>query len=206
LIVVIRVRLPPVPFTVIVAAPSVAALDTERVRTLLFPVAGLGLKLEVTPLGKTPALNVTPLVKPPVRAILIALVPLAPRFIVKLAGLAERVKSGVATSLTVRLIIRFFDMPPPLPVTVTAAAPSVAALDAERVRTLLFPVAGLGLKLAVTPPGKTPVLNVTPLVKPPVLVMAIVLVPLAPRLMVRLVGEAASVKSGVGGWFTVSVI
>src|SRR5215510_14053724 len=97
-------------------------------------------------------------------------------------------------------------MPPPLPVTVTAAAPSVAVLDAESVKTLLFPVAGLGLKLALTPPGKTPVPNVMALVKPPVRVMLIVLAPLAPRLMVRLVGEADSIKSGGCGWFTVRLI
>jgi hypothetical protein len=200
LIVAIRVRFPPVPLTVIVAPPSVAVLDADRVRTLLFPVAGFWLKLGVTPAGNPLALNVTPAVKPPVRAIAIALVPLAPRLIVRLAGLAERVKSGVWTSFTVRLIAKFFDMPPPVPVTAIEAAPSVAVLDAERVKTLLFPVAGLGLKPAVTPPGKTPALSVMSLVKPPVLVMVIALVPLAPRLIVKLVGDADSVKSGGGGW------
>src|SRR5215475_5943680 len=100
--VVVRVRLPPVPVTVIVAAPSVAVLDADRVRTLLPAVAGFGLKLAVTPVGNPLALKVTPPVKPPVRVIVTVLVPLAPRFIAMLAGPAESVKSGVCTSLTVR--------------------------------------------------------------------------------------------------------
>jgi hypothetical protein len=185
--------------TVIVAAPSVAVLDAVRVRTLLAPVAGFGLKPAVTPVGNPLALNVTPAVNPPVRAMLIVLVPVAPRLIVRLGGLAERVKFGVATSFTVRLIDTLRVRPPPAPVTATVAAPSVAVLDAVRVRMLLPPVAGFGLKLPDTPDGNTPRLNVTPAVNPPVRVMVIVLVPLAPRFMVRLAGEADSEKSGVGG-------
>src|SRR5262245_44402730 len=206
LTVVVLVMPPPAPVTVTVAPPSVAVLDAERVRTLLLPVAGFAPKFGLTPIGNPLALNVTPAANPPVRAMLIVLVPLAPRLIVRLAGFAERVKSGGCTSFTVRLIVTSCDRPPPLPVTVTAAAPSVAVPDAESVRTLLLPVAGLELKLALTPPGTTPVLSVMALVKPPVRVMVIVLAPLAPRLMVRLVGEVDSVKSGVGGWFTVRLI
>jgi hypothetical protein len=91
---------------------------------------------------------------------------------------------------------------------VIVAAPSVAVLDAERVRTLLPPVVEVGLKPAVTPPGNPLAPNATLPVKPPVrvIVIVIVLVPLAPRFMVRLVGEADSEKSGVGGWFTVRLI
>ena len=70
-----------------------------RVRRLLPPVAGFGLKLAVTPAGNPLAVKETPAVKPPVRVIVIVLVPLAPRLIVKLAGFAESVKSGVGTSL-----------------------------------------------------------------------------------------------------------
>jgi hypothetical protein len=160
----------------------------------------------VTPAGKPLALNVTPAVNPPVRAMLIVLVPLAPRLIVRLGGLAERVKSGVATAFTVRPIDTLRDRPPPVPVTVIVAAPSVAVLDAERVRTLVPPVVEDGLKPAVTPLGNPLAPNATLLVKPPVRVIVMALVPLAPRLMVRLVGEADSEKSGVGGWFTVRLI
>jgi hypothetical protein len=191
---------------VIVAAPSVAAPDTERVRTLLAPVAGLGLKLAPTPAGSPLALNVTAPVKPPVRVIAIVLVPLAPRVTVRLGGLAETAKSGVCTSLTVRPTVAPCVSPPPIPVTVIVAAPSVAALDAARVRTLLAPVAGLVLKLAVTPAGSPLALNVTPPVNPPLRVTVIVLVPLTPRATVRLAGDEDRAKSGVAGWLTVRLI
>src|SRR5262245_22831394 len=206
LTVVVRVRFPPVPVTVIVAAPSVAVLDAARVRTLLLPVAGFGLGFAVTPAGNPLALNVTPSVKPPVRVIVIVLVPLAPRLIVRLAGEADSEKSGVGTSFTVRPIGALRVRPPPVPVTVTVTGPSVAVLDADSVRTLLLPVAGFTLKLAVTPAGNPLALNETASVKPPVRVTVIVLVPLAPRAMDRLVGETVSAKSGVAGWFTVRLI
>jgi len=206
LTVVDRDRLPPAPVTVIVAAPSVAVLDTDRVRTLLLPVAGFELKLGVTPAGNPLALNVTPPVKPPVRVIVIVLVPLAPRLIVKLAGLAESVKSGGCTSLTVRLNEIFRVRPPPVPVMVSATAPSVAVLDAATVISVLPPGAGFGLKLMVTPAGAVPELKVTLSAKPPVRVIVIVRVPLAPRATFRLVGEADSAKSGGCGWFTVRLI
>jgi len=179
--------------------PSAAVFDADRVRTLLLPVAGLTLKLAVTPAGNPLALNETASVKPPVRVTVIVLVPLAPRAMDRLVGEAASAKSGVAGWFTVRLIGVDRVSPPPVPVTVTVAAPSVAVLDADRVRTLLLPVAGLTLKLAVTPAGNPLALNVTPLLKPPLRVIVIVLVPLAPRLKVRLAGEAESAKSGVGG-------
>ena len=206
LTVVDRDRLPPAPVTVIVAAPSVAVLDTARVRTLLLPVAGFGLKLGVTPAGAPLALNVTPPVKPPVRVIVIVLVPLAPRLIVKLAGLAESVKSGVCTSLTMRLNGIFRVRPPPVPVMVIVTDPSAAVLDAATVISVLPPGAGFGLKLMVTPAGGALALKVTLSAKPPVRVIVIVLVPLAPRTTFRLVGEADSAKSGGCGWFTVKLI
>jgi hypothetical protein len=200
---VVRVNAPLVPVTLIVAAPSGAALDTERVRTLLPPVAGLGLKFAVTPAGSPLALNVTPPVNPPLRVTAIVLVPLAPRLTVRLAGLAEMAKSGVCASLTVRPTVAVRVRVPPLPVIVTAAAPSVAVLDAVRVKTLLAPVAGFVLKLAVTPAGNPLALNVTPPVNPPLRVIAIVLVPFAPRTTVRLAGDEDRAKSGVAGWLTV---
>jgi hypothetical protein len=126
--------------------------------------------------------------------------------IVRLAGLAERVKSGVGGALTVRLTGILRVKPPPTPVIVTVAGPVVAVLDAAKVRVLAFPVVGVGLKLAVTPAGNSLALNATLPVKPPVRVIVIVLVPLAPRLIVKLVGFAASAKSGVGCGFTVRLI
>ena len=206
LIVVVRVRLPPVPVTVTVADPSVAVVEAARVSTLLVPVVEVGLKLAVTPVGNPLALNATLLVKPPVRVIVIVLVPLAPRLIVRLEGLGEREKSGVAGWFTVRLIVVVRVRLPSVPVTVTVAGPSVAVVEAARVSTLLVPVVEVGLKLAVTPVGNPLALNATLLVKPPVRVTVIVLVPLAPRLIVRLEGLGEREKSGVAGWFTVRLI
>jgi hypothetical protein len=89
--------------TVTLVIPVAAELDAVRVSVLLVPVADAGLNVAVTPLGKPPALKATLEEKPPLRVIVIALVPLAPRLIVRLVGFAERVKlaaSGVAlTSL-----------------------------------------------------------------------------------------------------------
>src|SRR5262249_46129875 len=109
-------------------------------------------------------------------------------------------------SLTVRLIDVVRVRPPPVPVTVTVAAPSVAVPDAVNVNTLLVPVADAGLKLAVTPAGNPLAVKATALVKPPLRVMVIELVPLARRLMVRLVGFRESAKSGVCGCATVRLI
>src|SRR5262245_55111544 len=148
LIEVVRVRPPPVPVTVTVAGPGVAALDADKVSELLVPVVELGLKLAITPLGNPLALKATAPVNPFRRVMVIALVPLAPRLTVRLVGLAERVKSGFCTWFTVRLIVVVRDKPPPVPVTVTVAAPRVAALDAANVKTLLVPVVEAGLKLA----------------------------------------------------------
>ena len=98
---------PPVPVIVTVAVVSVAVADAVSVRTLLVPVVdvGVGLKLAVTPVGMPLALNETALANPPVRAMDIVLVPLAPRFTVKLVGFADKVKFGVATGFTVNAIV-----------------------------------------------------------------------------------------------------
>src|SRR5262245_36487138 len=96
--------------------------------------------------------------------------------------------------------------PPRAPVTVTVAGPVVAVLDAAKVRVLAFPVVEAGLKLAVTPAGKPPALNATLAVNPPLRVIVIALVSLAPRLIVKLVGFAAREQTGVGGAITVGLI
>src|SRR5215813_4740569 len=122
LIGVVLVRPPPVPVTVTVAAPRVAAPEAVNVNTALVPVAEAGLKLAVTPLGNPLALNATLPVNPPLRVIVIALVPLAPRLIVRLEGLGESEKSGVCGWATVRLIVAVRVSPPLVPVTVIVAA------------------------------------------------------------------------------------
>ena len=94
---------------------------------------------------------------------------------------------------------------PEVPVTVTVAAPVVAVLAAVRVRVLV-PVVLVGLKLAVTPLGRPEADRLTDPVKPFLGVTVMVLVPLAPRLIVTLVADADSEKSGVAAAFTVRVI
>ena len=115
-------------------------------------------------------------------------------------------KSGVGGALTVRLMGILCVRPPPAPVIVTVACPVVAVFDAAKVRALAFPVVEGGLKLAVTPAGNPLALNATLSVKPPVRVMVIVTIPLAPRSIARLVGFAASEKSGTGCGLTVRLI
>ena len=94
-----RVSPPPVPVTVTLTIPVAAVPDAASVSVLLVPVVDAGLNVAVTPVGNPLALKATLEENPPVRVIVIALVPLAPRLIVKVDGFAESVKfaaSGVA--------------------------------------------------------------------------------------------------------------
>jgi hypothetical protein len=199
----VRVNPPPVPLTVTFTVPVVAALEAASVSVLFAPVVDGGLKVAVTPLGNPVALKATLLANPPVRVIVIVLAPLAPRLTVKLAGLAESVKSVGGGALTVRINVAPRVSPPPEPLMVMLVIPVAAVLDAARVNALLPPVVEVGLNVAVTPLGNPPALRATELVKPPVRVIVIVLAPLEPRFMVRFEGEADNVKSGGGGALTV---
>jgi hypothetical protein len=127
-----------------VAEPKAAVLEAASVRVLLPPVVEAGLKLAVTPLGNPLALKVTLLVKM-ARLIVIVLVPFAPRFTVRLPGLAESVKSGVTGTVTVRANVVERVSPPPAPLMVTFVVPVAAVLDATRVNVLLPPVVEAGL-------------------------------------------------------------
>jgi hypothetical protein len=87
--------------------PAGTALGTVMVATLLFPVVDAGLKVMLTPLGKTTAgtaskaSNVTLSVNPPLRVIVTMAVALAPGLIVRLDGLtdSEKFACGVACAL-----------------------------------------------------------------------------------------------------------
>src|SRR5215467_15814860 len=79
---------------------------------------------------------------------------------------------------------------------VTVAVPVVAVLLAVRVSVLVL-VVGLVPKLAVTPEGNPDADNVTLPVNPFTGFTVIVLLPLLPWVMVRLLGDAESEKSGV---------
>src|SRR5271163_3777770 len=79
---------------------------------------------------------------------------------------------------------------------VTVAVPVVAELLAVSVSTLV-PVVGFVPNAAVTPLGRPDAARVTLPVNPPTSVTVIVLVPVPPWVMVRLLGESESVKLGV---------
>src|SRR5262245_16630215 len=190
-------RPPPDAVMVTEAVPRVAVLEAERVSVLLAPVVEGGVKDAVTPLGSPEALKATDAVKPPVRVTVIVDVPLDPRLIARLGGDGEREKSGVGGALTVRLIVVVLVRLPPVPVIVTVAGPVVAVVDALNVRLLVEALVDDGLKLAVTPLGNPLALNATLPLNPPVRVIVMTLLPLAPRLIDRLAGFADSEKSGL---------
>jgi hypothetical protein len=83
-------------------------------------------------------------------------------------------------------------MLPDVPATVTVTVPVAAAALAVKVKVLLL-VAGLVLKLAVTPLGKPDADKVTFPLKPFEGVIEIVLVPLPPCARLKLLGEANNV-------------
>jgi hypothetical protein len=80
---------------------------------------------------------------------------------------------------------------------VTVEVPVVAALLAASV-SVLVPVVLVGLNVAVTPLGMPDAARATLPVKPFSGLTVTVLVPLAPWITVRLLGNAERLKSGVG--------
>ena len=95
-------------------------------------------------------------------------------------------------------MVAVFDKLPDVPVMMTVAGPVAAVPLAVNVNVLVT-VVGFGLKEAVTPFGRTEVDKVTLPLNPFCGVTLIVLVPPAPWVIVRLVGEVERVKFGVGG-------
>ena len=94
---------------------------------------------------------------------------------------------------------------PDVPVIVTVTVPLAAVVLAVNVAVLLD-VAEFGLNEAVTPLGNPDADKVTLPVKPFEAVIVIVLVPLLPRVIVRLFGEADKVKFAAVEAFTVRLI
>jgi hypothetical protein len=92
----------------------------------------------------------------------------------------------------VRVIVVAFVKPPDVPVIVTETVPGVAELPTASVSVLVVVVA-LGLNDAVTPLGKPGADKLTLPVKPFFGLTVIVLVPLAPCLTVKLLGDAERV-------------
>jgi len=194
-IVVVALRLPEVPVIVTVAVPSVAVLLAVRVRTLV-EVAGFLLKEAVTPFGSPEEASVTLPENSLAGVIVMVLVPLAPPVAIATVFVeAERLKLCFV-ALPVRLSIVVFVNVPDLPLIVTVTVPVAAVALAFKVSVLVV-VAGLGVKDAVTPLGKPDAERVMLPLKPLSGVMVIVLVPLAPGVMVTVLGLAESAKFGV---------
>jgi hypothetical protein len=192
---------PDVPVMVTVAAPTVALAEAVSVSVevaLLFAagVTGLVENAAVTPVGSPVALNVVAELKPPVLVMVIVLVPLAPWVTVTDVGEAAMVKFGVAVALTVRATVVVAVRLPEVPVMVTVDVPVVAVLLAVSVSTLV-PVVGFVPNAAVTPLGRPDAASVTLPLNPPASVTVMVLVPLPPCVIDRLLGESESVKLGV---------
>src|SRR6202161_1256305 len=106
------------------------------------------------------------------------------------------VKFGVAVELTVRASVVVAVRLPEVPVIVAVDVLLVAVALAVRVSTLV-PVVGFVPNAAVTPLGRPDAASVTLPVNPPTSVTVIVLVPLLPCVIVRLLGESDKVKLGV---------
>ena len=99
------------------------------------------------------------------------------------------------TPRTVREIAAALVKLPEVPLIVTVTVPVAAVLLAASVNVLAF-VALLGLNDADTPLGRPDADKLTLLLKPPRGVTVMVLVPLAPWVIARLLGVADSVKFG----------
>jgi hypothetical protein len=189
---------PEVPVTVTVAVPVAAVAEAVSVRvefTLPFAggVTGLGEKAAVTPLGRPVAVSVVAELKLFWLVMVMVLVPLAPWTTVREAGEAPMVKFGVCEAFTVRARVVVASRLPDVPVIVTVAVPVVAVALAVSVKVLVEDV-GLGLKTAVTPLGNPDAARVTLPENPPRSVTVMVLAPLPPCVIVRLLGESERVK------------
>jgi hypothetical protein len=188
-IVEVFVKLPDEPVTVTVTVPVAAVLLAVSVNVLVLAVL-LGLNEAVTPLGRPDADKLTLPLKPFCGVIVMVLAPLAPCASVKLFGDAERAKFG--GGVTVREMVVICESTPDVPVMVTVTVPSADVALAVSVNVLVLAVL-LGLNDAVTPLGRPDVDKLTLPLNPFCGVTVRVLAPLAPCVMLRLLGDAERV-------------
>src|SRR2546422_2516590 len=158
-------------------------------------LAGLGLKLAVAPPGNPLTVKITAAVKPPEGVMLTVYVVPAPCTTLWEAGVAERVKSGTGAGLTVRVtdVVRVRVRMRRVMVSAWLWGGVVCPVHLVIVEEA---VAGLGLKLAVAPPGNPLTLKVTAAVKPPEGVMLTAYVVPAPCTTLWEAGVARRVKPG----------
>ncbi len=161
-------------------------------------VTGLGEKLAVTLEGTPEALRVTGDWKSLRELTVMVTVPEPPLGMVMEVGLAEREKSGAGLTVSTMLVewVRLPLVPVMVMVNVPVVAVELAVRDSVEVPG---GATGLGAKEAVTPDGRPVADRVTGLEKPPTEDSVMVTVPaLPPRYIVREVGLAEMVKSGLG--------
>jgi hypothetical protein len=185
------VKLPEVPMIVTVTVTVDAVLLAVSVNVLVLVVL-VGLNVAVTPLGRPEAEKLTLPLKPFCGVTVMVLVPLVPWVSAKLLGDAESVKLGTGSGFTVRETVVEFVKVPEVPVMVTVTVPVVAVLLAVSVNVLVVVVL-VGLKEGVTPLGRPEADKLTLPLKPFWGVTVMVLVPLAPCVIVKLLGDAERV-------------
>jgi hypothetical protein len=190
----VLVRVPEMPVMTTVKVPVAAAPRAVRVNTLELLVL-LGLNVAVTPLGNADADKLTLALKPFCEVTVTLLVPLAPWKTLRLLGDADNVK--LPALFTARVMMTVLVRKPDVPATVTLTTPMLAALLAVNVSVLLFRVLA-GLNEAITPLGRPDADKLTLLAKPFCGLTVIVVVPLPPRVMLRLLAEAEREKLGMG--------
>src|SRR6266568_4477508 len=202
----VRVTPPPTAWIVIVVVEPGAVADAVRVTVaeqVGLQLAGVN-ALAVTPVGRTVVmLKVTAVVTPATRvAEAVSTPPAAPPTIVKVAGVAARLKSKPA-GVTTRLKVAVCVTPPPTAWIVIVVVEAGAVADAVKVTVaehVGLQLAGVKA-LAVTPVGRAVVmLKVTAVVTPATRVAdAVSTPPAAPPTMVRVAGVAARLKSNAAG-------
>ena len=162
LMVVVMLRLPEVPVTVMVDVASAAELAAVKV-SVLAPLVEAGLKAAVTPAGRPEAFRLTVPLKPYSGFTVIELVLVELGATLTLAGEAARVNVGGPVTVTVTLaaLLRL----PEVPVMVMVAGPEGAEAATVSVSVLLV-VADDGLNNAVTPVGRPEAARFTAPVKP----------------------------------------
>ena len=188
-IAVVFAKPPEIPVTVAVTVPVAALLLAVSVNVLVLVVV-LGLNEAVTPVGRPDADKLTPPLKPFCGVTVMVLAPLAPCGIVKLLGDAESAKFGGGATLMDSVVTR--DNPPDAPVMVTVTVPVAAVVLAVNVNVLVLVVL-LGLNNAVTPLGRPDADKLTLPLKPFCGVTVMVLAPLAPCGIVKLLGDTERV-------------
>src|SRR6266568_785257 len=202
----VRVTPPPTAWMVIVVVEPGAVADAVSVTVaeqVGLQLAGVN-TLAVTPVGRTVVmLKVTAVVAPATSvAEAVSTPPTAPPTMVRVAGVAARLKSKPA-GVTTRLKVAVLVTPPPTAWIVIVVVDPGAVADAVKVTVaehVGLQLAGVKA-LAVTPVGSTVViLNATAVVTPATKVaVAVSTPPAAPPTIVRVAGVAARLKLNAAG-------